>query len=233
MRASNVVDTPISARNERQRSVLPEAALLFRPAVVIGVGAIGRPTAEMLSGTGVRRLDLWDFDTVEEVNIGNQGYRPSDVGKRKADACKEFCVAKSPSSAVRAMYEAVGPSTSITDESPEDVAVFCCVDKMSARKEIASLCKANGVGLFVDTRMLGDDVRVYCCRTPEAYEVYLKELFTDEEAEPGRCGNSSNVYASNTAASLAVKLWTLWLRDLPSPKEVVATLSGFAIVADY
>lgn len=226
-------DTPLHSRNARQSSVLPEAALRFRPAVVIGVGAVGRPTAEMLSGTGLRQIDLWDFDTVEEVNIGNQGYRPSDVGKHKAEACKDLCSAKAPSSEIRALVSAVDVSTRLMRESPEDTAVFCCVDKMSARRAIATSCRTSGVGLFVDTRMLGDDVWVFGCRTPEDYDAYLKELFSDEEAEPGRCGNSSNVYASNLAASLAVKVWTMWLRDIRTPKTIAATMSGFSIVADF
>jgi len=55
-------------------------------ALLIGVGGIGCASASYLASSGVGRLMLCDFDTVDPTNLDRQMlYGPDDVGKRKAD----------------------------------------------------------------------------------------------------------------------------------------------------
>ena len=55
-------------------------------ALLIGVGGIGCASASYLASSGVGRLVLCDFDTVDPTNLDRQMlYGPDDVGKRKAE----------------------------------------------------------------------------------------------------------------------------------------------------
>lgn len=54
--------------------------------LLIGMGGIGCPAATYLASSGVGRLLLCDFDTVDETNLGRQVlYGPGHVGELKAD----------------------------------------------------------------------------------------------------------------------------------------------------
>ena len=70
-----------SDRFSRQSDLLPREKLQDLTATVIGVGAIGRQVAIQLAALGVPRLQLIDFDTVEETNVTTQGYDFEDVGQ--------------------------------------------------------------------------------------------------------------------------------------------------------
>jgi adenylyltransferase/sulfurtransferase len=54
-------------------------------ALLIGVGGIGCAAASYLASSGVGRLRLCDFDTVDATNLGRQIlFGPDDIGKPKA-----------------------------------------------------------------------------------------------------------------------------------------------------
>ena len=61
-------------RFSRQQDLVPAERLAELTVTVIGVGAIGRQVALQLAAIGVRRLQLIDFDHVDESNITTQGY---------------------------------------------------------------------------------------------------------------------------------------------------------------
>src|SRR3954471_5030256 len=67
----------------RQAELVPQEKLVGLTASVIGVGAIGRQVALQLAAIGVRRLQLVDFDEVDETNVTTQGYLNADVGALK------------------------------------------------------------------------------------------------------------------------------------------------------
>lgn len=57
---------------------------------IIGVGGIGGNILQMLMSSGIKNYVLIDFDTVEFHNLNRQYmYSILDVGKKKADICKE------------------------------------------------------------------------------------------------------------------------------------------------
>ena len=68
----------------------------FDPALVkgrvhiVGCGSVGSALAENIARMGVKKFDLWDFDTVEPHNIVNQMFTHKDLGKAKVDAVKEL-----------------------------------------------------------------------------------------------------------------------------------------------
>ncbi len=65
---------------EGQRRISDGTALL------IGVGGIGCAAATYLASSGIGRLVLCDFDTVDETNLGRQVlYGPGNIGELKAE----------------------------------------------------------------------------------------------------------------------------------------------------
>ena len=57
---------------------------------IVGCGSVGSTLAENLARCGVKKITLWDFDTVEPHNICNQMFRQQDVGKLKVEALKDI-----------------------------------------------------------------------------------------------------------------------------------------------
>jgi molybdopterin/thiamine biosynthesis adenylyltransferase len=55
-------------------------------ALLIGIGGIGCAAATYLTSSGIGRLMLCDFDTVDETNLGRQVlYGPGNIGELKAE----------------------------------------------------------------------------------------------------------------------------------------------------
>src|SRR3954470_18421359 len=78
--------TTSNNRFSRQQDLVPAERLAELTMSVIGVGAVGRQVALQLAAIGARRLQLVDFDVVDESNITTQGYLPEDVGVLKVTA---------------------------------------------------------------------------------------------------------------------------------------------------
>src|SRR5688500_1272274 len=70
-------------RFSRQRDLVPGERLTETRISVIGVGAIGRQVALQLAALGARRLQLVDFDEVDDSNVTTQGYARHEVGMAK------------------------------------------------------------------------------------------------------------------------------------------------------
>src|ERR1035437_9086780 len=62
---------------------------LQMPIAIIGAGSIGSWTALALLKLGCSDVTVFDFDKVEEHNIGSQIYTMADIGKDKTQALKD------------------------------------------------------------------------------------------------------------------------------------------------
>lgn len=98
---------------------------------IIGCGSVGSTVAENLARSGVTKMTLWDFDTVEPHNIVNQMFRHKDIGKRKVDALKDI-------------LEEINPDISDDIQLKPDGwqgkmlsgYIFLCVDNIDLRRKI-------------------------------------------------------------------------------------------------
>ena len=73
----------------RQLSLIP-TEVLDKRITIVGCGAIGSFLALSLAKMGATNLCLYDFDEVSIVNMSNQFFRYSDIGKNKALALREL-----------------------------------------------------------------------------------------------------------------------------------------------
>ena len=208
----------------RQQELVPRERLETLRVTVIGVGAIGRQVALQLAAIGVRRLQLVDFDVVDESNVTTQGYRRRDVGRLKVEAAAEAVREIDDSIELELVADRFRPRSAIGE------AVFCCVDSISAREAI---WKAAGsrCDFWADGRMRGEVLRVLCAADEESRRHYGTTLFRQEEAQLGSCTSRSTIYAAGIAAGLMVHQLARWLRRLPVEADVSLNLLAGEISA--
>lgn len=192
----------------RQAELVPRDKLSELTVTVIGVGAIGRQIALGLAAIGACRLQLIDFDPVDDTNITTQGWSRADRGLLKVDALEAAISAIDPDirvDVVRDRFRAAQPVGQV---------VFCCVDSISARaaiwRSVGRSCR-----FWCDGRMLGETIRILTATEIEGRNRYSASLFAQAEAEPGRCTARSTIYAASIAAGLMLHQFTRWLRGAP------------------
>jgi molybdopterin/thiamine biosynthesis adenylyltransferase len=182
----------------RQHDVVNQDLINRHPYTLVGAGGIGSVVALALVKMGVRRLEVWDPDIVEEHNLPNQLYRLSDVGRPKvealADICREFAgVSITP-------RQARFPVPSM----PRGI-VISGVDSMSARSEIWQQIVYNPlVPLYVEGRMGAEEGRVYAVvpHNPDEVARYGRTLYSDEEASEAPCTARATGYNAFFLAGL-------------------------------
>lgn len=195
---------------------------------VIGLGAVGSRVMLELARLGIRNLRGWDFDTVDDVNIGNQAYGIDDIGRPKAEALADLVKRTTGAQMdVQMKWEPGG--------EPLGDVLFVLPDKMSVRTEIFDAVQMTyTTQRLIEGRMGPDEYRVYSLDPNRDVEVreYKKTLYSDEKAvQAPVCGGPISVGA--TASVLASQcVWALitwWAHEhdenAQAPtSELIATL---------
>ena len=189
----------------RQTDLVPMDRLQDTQITIVGVGAVGRNVAVQLASTGARKIDLIDFDSVEEPNVTTQGYWRSQIGKFKVDATVEAM------QQIDGELNPVPIPTRWNSKMRLRGAVFCCVDNMESRKLIFEGVQKTA-DFWVDGRMLG--FTAYCYPyAKKDFDKYLETWFPQDEAEPGRCTSSSTIFSASFLASAMIYSYVRWLND--------------------
>ena len=206
-------------RYSRQENIVPAEKLFSASGndivTVIGVGAIGRNVAIQLAAMGAQKIQIIDFDFVEEHNIASQGFMENDIGLPKVEAVKRTC------EAINSDIEVLAVDDRFKKSIYTGGVVFSCVDSMSVREFVWNSVK-NNVELFIDGRMSAEVCRILSvpCKSEKEKDFYKSTLFSDEEAHVGSCTAKSTIYCSNIAAGLMVSSFTKWLRSIPTDKDI-------------
>ena len=168
------------------------------PIHVIGCGSVGSWTALTLAKVGANRLTVWDFDVVDEHNIPNQVYRPSDVCRPKVEALAE-------------MIEVMA-GTAVTirnrrfDGFVDQGMAIIAVDSMDARMDLWRALRDQPVDWLIDSRMGAEVARILAVKTSslEAQRDYGKTLYRSAEALQEPCTARSTAYCATGLASFIV-----------------------------
>jgi molybdopterin-synthase adenylyltransferase len=210
-------------RFSRQRDLVPSERLEQLTISVIGVGAIGRQVALQLAAIGASRLQLVDFDHVDETNITTQGYLMDDIGMPKVSALTRSICKMDGSIQVDAVQDRFRPMISV------GTSVFCCVDSIETRAAIWRSVSRRSE-FWTDGRMLGETIRVLVATDDVGRRHYPTTLFTGSEAQPGRCTARSTIYSANIAAGLMVHQFVRWLRQQPLDVDISFNLLASEMV---
>lgn len=173
--------------------------------MVGGAGGIGSWLAFFLARAGFKPT-LYDFDVIEEHNIGGQLFRVSDIGNFKVNAVydivNDFC------------GQQINIENSRIDEnSPTHYFVFSAFDNMKARKDLFEVWKKSIVNcpvtpIFIDGRLTMEQLQIFCV-TPDKIEEYEREhLFDDSEVEDAPCTMRQTSHSAAMIASHMVGFFT-------------------------
>ena len=157
---------------------------------VIGAGATGSKVVISLAKLGITNIHVWDFDTVEAHNIGNQLFGNDDIGKLKVEALKDI-VLRQTGTTITTHNERVDGKQELGH------VVFLLTDTMSSRKEIFAkgLKFKARTKLVIETRMGSNGGRIHTINPSKLPEIKGWEgtLYDDDAAEISACGTSISV----------------------------------------
>jgi molybdopterin/thiamine biosynthesis adenylyltransferase len=170
-----------------------------------GAGGIGSWLAFFLTKAGFKPT-IYDFDIIEEHNVGGQLFRPSDIGTLKVNAIfniiKEFCG-----------DEINTVSEKIDENSPTHYFMFSAFDNMEARKYLFEVWKKSipncpVTPIFIDGRLTMEQLQIFCV-TPDKIEEYENNhLFNDSEVEDEACTMKQTSHSAGMIATHMVGLFT-------------------------
>jgi molybdopterin-synthase adenylyltransferase len=212
-----------SARDIRQRGLVPPERLARCDALVIGVGAIGRQVALQLAALGIARLTLFDDDLVQTENLAPQGYWPEDLQRPKVTATANLCRRIYPVIHVTSIPERFKRSTPRELTISGEPIVFCCVDSIVTRRMIWDSVR-SAAQFFVDGRMSAEVLRVIAVDQPAVDDHYARTLFAAEQAYAGPCTARSTIYTASICAGIMVHQFAKWLRGLPVDPDLTLNL---------
>lgn len=188
-----------------------------------GAGGIGSWLTLLLVRAGFKP-SIYDFDVIEEHNIGGQLFRKDDVGIRKVDALhriiNDYCGEQ-----INTFSEA------ITNESPTHHFMFSAFDNMKARKDLFDVWKRSHTNcpvtpLFIDGRLTMEQLQIFCV-TPENMDRYEQEyLFDDSEVEDAPCTLRQTSHSAAMIASHMVGFFTNHITNIYE-REVVRDIPFF------
>ncbi len=122
-------------------------------AMIIGLGALGCPAADLLARAGVGRLTLIDRDIVEETNLQRQTlFDASDAESRspKADAAARRLARVNPTTIIHAIADdfIAEDAERVLAPHPRPGVVLDCTDNFEARYLINDVCVKLGIPLI-------------------------------------------------------------------------------------
>lgn len=176
-----------------------------------GVGGIGSWTSLLLSRISTSiRINLYDDDKVEVVNLAGQMFSSNQVGLYKVYAAQEVIRYFSGSYCNASTFR-ITPTSNIYDKI-----VICGFDNMEARKILYNKWKARaksfsaaqqGEFLFIDGRMNAEEFQIFSIVGDDDYNMkrYEEEfLFSDAEVAPAVCSYKQTTYCASMIASFIV-----------------------------
>ena len=164
---------------------------------ILGCGAIGSSAAVQLVRMGATSLCLYDYDSVEEENIGVSQYNHSNIGDKKVEALSKIL------KEINKDVSAYGFDEKLEKlHSNSNDIVILGFDSMKSRLDaVESICKSRKKPLFmIDGRMGAEHYQQYIFKKP-TLNSYKKTWYSDEEGDPERCSAKATSYCSNMSGS--------------------------------
>jgi adenylyltransferase/sulfurtransferase len=131
-----------------QIGVQGQAKIASSTVLLIGMGGIGCASAGYLASSGVGRLLLCDFDTVDATNLGRQIlYKPADVGKLKVSRAAASLAELNPDISLVEIPDRLDGDALGEAVQDSDVVLDGC-DNFATRFKVNVACVANGKALI-------------------------------------------------------------------------------------
>jgi len=193
---------------------------------VIGTGATGSKVVLSLAKLGLKRINFYDFDIVEEHNLPNQAYSLAHVGKEKVIAMSEILIDLGLKKDIDFNYSNVKIGEQWLRKNRPTGYFFLCVDTMICRKELMEILTNPLIieaSYIIESRMGGDGGAVFSINPTinTDYEFWKAQSdYTDNEAEVSLCGTSISVGPTADIIS-ATMVWQFMKRFNVPIKELI------------
>jgi len=183
-----------------------------------GAGGIGSWLTFFLTKMGFR-VYLYDFDTIEEHNLGGQLFMQRQIGVKKVIAIAEtvhnFC-----GDFITTFEEP------ITRSSAGHYFAFSAFDNMKARADLFAIWKdtvlraPSGVTpIFIDGRLEMETFQIFCV-TPDRIQQYEETLFSDEDVEDAPCTMKQSSHTAAMIGSLMSAFFTNHIANIYSAETI-------------
>jgi len=188
----------------------------YRPTIG-GSGGIGSWLTFLLARAGATPI-VFDFDRIEEHNIGGQLFDIQSVGEYKVDALQAIC--EDFSNVIIETHKKKLDQNSLLTKM-----CFSAFDNMEARKDMFNkwLTIADEESIFIDGRLTFDNLQIFCVRGSDAssIEEYKRtHLFDDSDVEDAPCTLKQTSHNAAMIASFMVNFYVNHLADLEEGAEV-------------
>lgn len=211
-----------------------------------GAGGIGSWLTLFLSRIGHEIL-LYDFDTVEPVNLGGQLYGMRHVGKTKTDALASVVDMLCGEHLIHQMGRfGTGPNENAIVSN----ICFLGFDNMDARKLMAEAwfkhqeskkSRVPGeVNILIDGRMEAETGMVYAITSPADYKRYMEnDMFADSDVPMAPCSYRGTTHNGARMASEMVNVLNAHIankrrgqiiREVPYKIEYELPTCGYEII---
>jgi molybdopterin/thiamine biosynthesis adenylyltransferase len=200
------MERKMTSRCERFEALYEQTlpAFIEQDHIVIGCGAIGGVICQSLGQIGVKKVHLWDPDTVEEVNLGPQGFEQSLVKMKTPKVHARLVRIKdlSRETKISTMHSRF-KSKSI---HPENAFWWLMVDDLDARELIYNTAVKNNPAKIIDARMGGLAYEIYnpTDHPPNRYMDTIQ--FARDNPVRESCTTRSTPHCSMIAGAIAVNM---------------------------
>lgn len=176
--------------------------------LVGGAGGIGSWLAFFLSRIGYK-VNIYDFDLVEDHNLGGQLFTEKDLGRSKVSAVSNMVYSFSTNRDIRTHAEPV------TINTPTHWFCFSAFDNMEARNALFEVWKKSweivpeGVTpLFIDGRLELEQLQVFCVTPENANKYKTEHLFDDSVVEEAPCTMKQTSHTAAMIGSIMTAFFT-------------------------
>jgi len=204
------------------RTVRFSDAPWYKPGTMVIVGGAGSIGSWLSLGLSRQeaKIQLFDYDMIDEVNMAGQMYSTSDIGKNKADVMVDQCMAFSANGDVVSMgkYE---------EDSFSNDFVFSAFDNMAARKLmfekwvefVTSEDMKGKPAIFIDGRLTAEEMQIYAV-TRKDIDNYRKYLWDDKDVPDVACSFKSTTHSSMTIAGFMTAIFNNYITNVHYKAQV-------------
>ena len=181
---------------------------------IFGCGAIGSNVAIHSDKMGIKKFTLYDFDKVEQPNLGVSPYGMKDIGALKVDALKSLL---NPLCDVKIHDDKIDEDTKL--KGLKNAIAVLAFDNMEARLMVAKkICEAKAK-LLIDGRMGAEMFQMYVLQKPKIKE-YKKFWYSDEEGSEEPCTAKATPWCSSLTGSFISNALSKVISGHPCPTEL-------------
>lgn len=124
---------------EQGQKFIADATIL-----IVGMGGLGCASASYLNSSGIKKMLLCDFDSIDATNLGRQIlFGPSDIGKQKVLVAKQQLENINPAIDIQTINKKINRQELTALNLEKKTIILDCSDNFNTRFEINKYCVEN------------------------------------------------------------------------------------------